>query len=130
MSITMVRQTYFWSIEHHRWETRRHLTVQTDLDTSLNLVFRLDESIQQLVGMNDCFSIVRHETNESSVPLVDDLRERGRTRAHQDLTNPVVELLYTYLNSKQCNSVAIGYRTNHRPTREGTLGPCAPSTVH
>ena len=83
-------------VEHDWRETRRHLTVQANLDTRLDLVLGLDERIQKLVGVDDGFAVVCHETNESGVPLVDDLGERGRARAHEDLTNAVVELLHAW----------------------------------
>lgn len=83
-------------VEHDWRETRRHLTVQANLDTRLNLVLGLDECIQKLVGVDDGFAVVCHETNKSGVPLVDNLGERGGARTHEDLTNAVVELLHAW----------------------------------
>jgi hypothetical protein len=67
---------------NHRWETRRHFTVQSNLYTSLYLVLRLDERIQQLIHVYNGFTIVCHQANKGCVPFIDDLGERRWTRAH------------------------------------------------
>jgi hypothetical protein len=40
------KATNLGGIEHDRWKTRRHFTVQSDLDTSLDLVLCLDQRIK------------------------------------------------------------------------------------
>jgi len=61
-------------VEHDRWETTRHLGVEADLDTCLDLVLALDEEIKQLLGVDDRLTEVRHQANQSRVPLVHNLR--------------------------------------------------------
>lgn len=82
-------------------ETRRHLGVKTNFDTSLDLVFGLDERIKQLVGVHDGLSVVSHQTDKTGVPLVDDLRESRTTRAHENLSDTVVEVLDTLVGDTQ-----------------------------
>lgn len=43
--------------------------------------------------MDNSLTVVSHQPNESGVPLVDDLGEGRRTRAHQHLSDAVVERL-------------------------------------
>ena len=62
-----------WRVEHHRWETTRHLGVETDLDSGLDLVLALDKKIEQLLRVDDRLTEVRHQANQSCVPLVHDL---------------------------------------------------------
>ena len=50
-------------VEYNWRQTRRHLTIQPDLDTGLNLVLGLDQSIKQLVRVDDSLTVVSHETN-------------------------------------------------------------------
>lgn len=47
-----------------------------------DLVLTLDEQVQQLLGVDHRLSEVCHETNESRVPLVDNLGEGGGTGRH------------------------------------------------
>lgn len=82
-------------------ETRRHLRVKTNLDTSLDLVFGLDKRIKQLVGVHDGLSVISHQTNKTGVPLIDDLRKSGTTRAHENLSDTVVEILNTLVRDTQ-----------------------------
>ena len=115
------------AVEHDGRESRRHLGVQADLDTRLDLVLALessnvnrgiqstsggralhqkkslarssylDEHVQQLLGVQHRLPEVRHQANEGRVPLVHDLRERRRTGRHQDLTHAVLEGLLRLL---------------------------------
>src|SRR6267154_3450877 len=62
-------------VEDDRWKTGWHLTVQADLDTGLDLVLCFHKGIQELVCVNDSLTVVSHQTDQSSVPLVDDLME-------------------------------------------------------
>jgi len=81
------------SVEDHRRESAGHLRVETDLDSSLNLVLALDEKVQQLLCVDSCLSEVGHEPNQRSVPLVDDLGEGGGSRSHEDHSDSVLKLL-------------------------------------
>ena len=60
-------------VEHDRREPARHLGVEADLDTSLDLVLALDEEVQQLLGVDDGLAEVRHQADQSRVPLVHNL---------------------------------------------------------
>lgn len=60
-------------VEDHWGEPAGHLGVETDLDTGLNLVLALDEEIQQLLGVDHRLSVVGHQTDQGSVPFVDNL---------------------------------------------------------
>ena len=64
---------FFWSVEHNRGKTAGHFRVETDLDASLYLVLTLHEKIEQLLSVDHCFTEIRHQTNECSVPFIDDL---------------------------------------------------------
>jgi hypothetical protein len=88
-------------VKHDGREPRRHLRVQADLDTRLDLVLGLDESVEEFVRVHDGLAVVRHESDERRVPLVDDLRERGRTRAHEHLPDAVVELLHAVVRDAE-----------------------------
>ena len=94
---------------------------------SLDLVLGFDERVEQLVRMDDGLALISHQTDEGRVPLVENLEERGRPRAHQHLTNPVVELLST------CRERSLARATHvqmvcayHRQRRVGTPARCAP----
>ena len=50
--------------------------------------------------MDDGFAVVRHKPNQRSVPLIDNLGERCRTRTHEDLADMVVELLDTWMGTR------------------------------
>ena len=60
-------------VEDDRREPTGHLGVQPNLDSSLDLILTLDQEIQELLGVDDRLAVVRHQANEGSVPLVDDL---------------------------------------------------------
>mmetsp|Transcript_25456 Transcript_25456/g.58663 ORF Transcript_25456/g.58663 Transcript_25456/m.58663 type:complete len:336 (+) Transcript_25456:2317-3324(+) len=64
-----------WRVEDNRWETRRHLGVQTNLDAGLHLVFALHEQIQQRIRVDNGFTEVGHHSDQVCVPLVGDLCE-------------------------------------------------------
>lgn len=82
---------FFWCVEHHGRESRGHFGIQTDLDTGLNFILAFDQQIEQLLGVNDGFAEVRHQTDQRCVPFVDDFCECCRTRCHQNLTNTIME---------------------------------------
>mmetsp|Transcript_39127 Transcript_39127/g.70495 ORF Transcript_39127/g.70495 Transcript_39127/m.70495 type:complete len:457 (+) Transcript_39127:2263-3633(+) len=79
------------AIENNGWETTRHLTVQANLDTGLDLVFILYEQVQELLCIQHGLSVVRHETNQGSVPFVGNLGEGRCATAHEDLTDAIVK---------------------------------------
>lgn len=85
--------THLRGVENNWRETRRHFTVQTNLDTSLNLVLCLHERIQEFVRVDDGLAVVGHQSNQRCVPFVDDLGESSRARAHENLPDAVIELL-------------------------------------
>lgn len=51
--------------------------------------------------MNNGFTIVGHQTDESCIPLVDNLGESCRPRAHENLTDAIIELLHTLIRDAQ-----------------------------
>lgn len=69
-------------VEHHRGEPARHLGVETDLDTSLDLVLTLDEQVQQFLSVDDCLTEVRHQADQSRIPLVHNLHTTTTTTIH------------------------------------------------
>ena len=67
-----------------------------------HLVLTLDKEVQQFLSVDDSLSEVRHQANQSSVPLVDDLCEGSGARRHQNLTNSVVKPSHRLIiNSKE-----------------------------
>jgi len=76
---------FFRSVENDRRESGRHFRVETDLDSSLDLVFALDQEVEKFLSVDDGLAEVGHQTDQGGVPLVDDLGERGGTRRHQNL---------------------------------------------
>jgi len=52
-----------------------HFRVEADLDSSLDLVFTLDQQVEKLLGVDDGLAEVGHEADQGRVPLVDDFRE-------------------------------------------------------
>ena len=63
-------------VEHHGREATRHLRVESDLDPSLDLVLTLDEQVEQLLGVHHRLAEIRHQADQSRVPLVHDLVHR------------------------------------------------------
>ena len=62
-----------------------------------HFVLALDKQVKELLCVDYSLSEVSHQTNQSSVPFVDDLGECGGPRGHQDLTNTVVEATHRLL---------------------------------
>lgn len=62
-------------VKDHRWETTRHFGVQTNLDTGLDLILTLHQEVQQLLSVDHSLTEVRHQTNQSRVPFVHNLRK-------------------------------------------------------
>ena len=84
-------------VEHNRRETTWHLTIQTNLNTRLDLVLILHKQIKELLSVEDGLTVVRHETDEGSIPLVGNLSESRCTGAHKDLTDAIVKGLDSFL---------------------------------
>lgn len=57
------------------------------------LIFTLDQQVQQFLGVDNRFSIVCHQANQSCVPFVYNLSKGSGARCHEDLTYSVVESL-------------------------------------
>lgn len=72
----------FRGVENHRRETARHFGVQSNLDTGLDLVFTFDQKVQQLLSVNHSFTEIRHQTNQSRVPFVHNLRMRKMNKGY------------------------------------------------
>mmetsp|Transcript_29941 Transcript_29941/g.79798 ORF Transcript_29941/g.79798 Transcript_29941/m.79798 type:complete len:205 (-) Transcript_29941:4024-4638(-) len=62
-------------VEHHRWETRRHLGIQSNFDSGLDLILTLNQKVQQGICVNHGLSEVGHHADEVRVPFVGNLRE-------------------------------------------------------
>jgi len=69
----------FGRVEQDRRESTRHLRVQTDLDSGLNLVLGLDQHVEQLRRSDDTLSVVGDQGDDGRVPLVGDLGVSCRT---------------------------------------------------
>ena len=74
----MRARPYLGRVEDDGREAGRHLGVESDLDPRLDLVLALDEQIEQLLGVHHRLPEVRHQANQSRVPLVDDLQPEAR----------------------------------------------------
>ena len=59
----------------------------------LDLVFTLDQQVQQLLGVDSGLPVVGHQPDEGCVPLVGNLGEGGAATAHQHLPDAVLKLL-------------------------------------
>lgn len=71
----------FGSVKDYRREATGHFGVKADLDTRLDLVLTLDQEIQELLGIDNCFTEVRHEADQSCVPFVHNLEvKKGKNR--------------------------------------------------
>lgn len=51
--------------------------------------------------VNGGFAVVRHQSNERSVPLIRDLGERSGPTAHQNLPNAVLKRLHGFVTHPQ-----------------------------
>ena len=83
-----------WRVENNRRKSARHLGVEAYLDPCLNLVLALHQEIKKLLCVYDSLAVVRHQANQSSVPLVRNLREGGGTRGHENLPDSVFKCLH------------------------------------
>ena len=59
----------------------------------MNLGLALDDGVQQIDRRHGRLAVIREERDETGVPLVRNLGERGGTRRHEDLPDAIVELL-------------------------------------
>lgn len=70
----------FGSVEDDRRETTRHLGVQADLDTRLDLVLALHQEVKELLGVDHGLAEVRHQANQGRVPFVHNLKAEGQKK--------------------------------------------------
>lgn len=68
----------FGGVKDHGREAARHFGVEANLDTCLDFVLTFHQQVQQLLSIDHSLAEVRHEADESGVPLVHNLR--GKTR--------------------------------------------------
>ena len=61
---------FLWGVKHYGRESRRHLGVESDLNTGLDLVFAFNQQIQYLFSVDHTFSEICHQTNQGCVPFV------------------------------------------------------------
>ena len=61
-------------VEDDRRKSGGHFGIESDLDTSLDLVLAFDEQIEKLLRVDDRLSEVSHQPDQRRVPLVHDLR--------------------------------------------------------
>ena len=82
--------------------TRLHRRTQrrmTSVIINTHLVFTFDQQVQEFLSVDDWLPVVRHQTNQSSVPFVHNLCKSSWTWSHENLTNSVVEsLLWLLIN--------------------------------
>lgn len=68
-------------VEDDGRKAARHLRVEADLDTRLDLVLALDEQVKELLRVDDGLAEIRHEADECGVPFVDNLRAQRAAAA-------------------------------------------------
>ena len=79
----------------HRSKQRR----MTSVIINTYLVFTFDQQVQEFLSVDNWLPVVRHQTNQSSVPFVHNLCKSSWTWSHENLTNSVVEsLLWLLIN--------------------------------
>lgn len=79
----------------HRSKQRR----MTSVIINTHLVFTFDQQVQEFLSVDNWLPVVRHQTNQSSVPFVHNLCKSSWTWSHENLTNSVVEsLLWLLIN--------------------------------
>jgi hypothetical protein len=69
----------------------------------LNFVFALNKQVEQLIRVQNGFTIVCHQTNQGRVPLVRNLGKSRGTACHQNLTHSVFKLfnsIFVNLNER------------------------------
>lgn len=64
----------FGGVEDHGREAARHFGVEADLDTRLDFVLTFHQKVQQLLSIDHRLAEVRHEADQSRVPLVHNLQ--------------------------------------------------------
>lgn len=82
-------------VKHHRRETTRHFGVQPNLDTGLDLILTLHQQVQKLLSVDHGFTEVCHQTNQSSVPLVHNLRRATLCKTMHKMGN--ISFLFSVL---------------------------------
>ena len=79
-----------------QWRKQRRMT---SVIINTHLVFTFDQQVQEFLSVDDWLPVVRHQTNQSSVPFVHNLCKSSWTWSHENLTNSVVEsLLWLLIN--------------------------------
>lgn len=81
-------------VKHHRRETTRHFGVQPNLDTGLDLILTLHQQVQKLLSVDHGFTEVCHQTNQSSVPLVHNLRRARLCKTMHKMGNTSLPWLF------------------------------------
>jgi hypothetical protein len=66
-------------VKDDRRESRRHFTVQSNLDTRLDLVLSFHKGVKEFIGVDHSLPVIGHQSNQGGIPLVDDLGECCRT---------------------------------------------------
>jgi hypothetical protein len=72
-------QTNLGGVKDGWREMRRHFAVQSNLDLGLDLAFSLDKGVEEFISMDHSFSVIGHQSNQDSIPLIDNLGECHRT---------------------------------------------------
>lgn len=65
---------FLGGVEDDRGESTWHFGVETNLDTGLNFVLALDQEVKEFLCVDHSLTVVRHQSNEGSIPLVDNLK--------------------------------------------------------
>ena len=78
---------------------RGHFGVETDLDTSLDLVLAFDQQVEKLLRVDHRFAEISHETDQGGVPFVDDLERWKET------TNSITSRLKLLALTAECRVV-------------------------
>ena len=84
----------FGSVEDYRRETARHLGVEPDLDTCLNLVLTFHQQVPELLRVDHSLPEVRHQTNESCVPFVHNLKVKAKYTDFEIKAFPFLQLFF------------------------------------
>lgn len=72
-------------------ECKEQLKIEAVLSYRLDLVFTLNQQVQQLLGVHRGLPVVGHQPNQGCVPLVGNLGEGGAATAHQHLPDAVLK---------------------------------------
>lgn len=81
----------FGCVEDDGRESAGHFGIESDFDSGLYFVLRLDEQVKHFLCVYDCLPKVGHEADQRCVPLVGDFGKSSRAAGHQYLSNPIFE---------------------------------------